>query len=182
MRMANQSKMNPGFITRAELAGRLGVTVYEIRRREASGRIHPAKRVGKTPLYTDNQAIEMQANKEFARSSYIIYSSEDAKRVFDMLYENKDQVSILRETSLHPLVVQAIAAAYAERGGALIVRKTVMVKINALVLDGNFPITNDDDLFDVLKACAEPKCTNCGKRPRVVCKHCVAALARKLDL
>ena len=182
MRMANAARMSPGYISRAELAIKLGISVHEIRRREAQGRIQPAKRVGKTPLYTEEQAAIMKADREFARNSSIVYLASDAKRVFDLLDQDKGLVAIVQETGLHPLVVQSIAIAYAEMGGAIIVSRSNMDKINKLTLDGNFPITNDEDLLDVLVSCSETYCTNCKKRPKVICKHCAPALANKLEI
>lgn len=171
----------PGFLTRDELAGQLGVSVHEIRRREGKGMLAPVKRLSRgIPLYSpetvDNQPKKRKTTFDTDRT---LYTSDDGKKVFALLASKTTLVEIVLSTGFHPATVQSIAEDYAEMSDAIILTRDNVTKINRLTLDGNFPLTNGDDLVSVLETCAETRCTNCNKRSKSICTYCASAVSKK---
>lgn len=167
-------------ISRAELAQRLGVTEEAVRRRERIGQIRAVKRTKTNqPLYSQSIVAPLQGRTP--AFSKVEYDTEAATAVFVLLAEGKALCDIVVELKLHPNVVRSIAYDYADMEGGLVVTGAVMRVINALDLDGNFPLSEDKDLLDVLQNCVLKDCSHCGKRPKSVCKQCVPVLARKIE-
>jgi hypothetical protein len=176
---------NDGLITRAELAIALGVTQEYVRHKEKLGKVKPEKRGRMNqPLYNKSAIATLQEQIPVKGLGFnrVTYGAEDAKRVFGLIRSGTPLFDIVMELGIHPDVVQSIAYDAANMSGGLFVHGPVMKIINELNLDGNFPLTSDDDLLEVLKSCVSKDCSHCGKHAKSVCKHCVPVLARKLDI
>ncbi len=180
------------FVTREQLAERLGVTVSEIRRRESMGRLKPDKRgKGGQTLYRETVVQRMLtpirpktvkgAMEEASYRKIYTYYAADAERVFPMLRDKVPLADIVIATKLHPGVVQAILEEYVIMTGSMLISGPVMAEINNLPMDGNFPLANDEELLELLKSCGMSLCTMCKRKPQSICKGCAVVLADEED-
>jgi len=180
----------PGYLTREQVASSLGVTVFEIRRKEQAGILKPAKRIGRGQcLFTEDQVLWLKGEKakaELARKQKVhspgAYSTVEAQTVFSMLQENKSLGEIVLAAGIHPWKVKIIAEMFQELNGCLFVSKASMDTINSLQgLDGNFPITREEELVELLLGCDSKGCSMCGKHAKSICKGCAVPLVKKLS-
>lgn len=168
---------NEILLTRAEAAARIGISVTELRRREASGKIRPRKRDSNgwhlfSPDDVDNQANTVATTLTRKSADAPAYSPEEVSAVFDALEAGKSLVQCVRECKVMPMTVELIAIDYARLTGSMYVRKEAMDIINALPLEGTFPLKSDSDLVAVLKTASADTCKKCNVRARVLCKPC----------
>lgn len=180
----------PDLLTREEVAVALGVSVYEVRRKERAGILVPSKRVARGQcMFKADDVSFLKKEKDkvaLARKSQrvyspTLYSAEEGKVVFSMLAEQKGLSQIVLETGIHPWKVKVIAEIYQDLTGCMIVTKKSMDTINSLTgLDGNFPITREEELVEVLLACDAKGCSVCGKRAKSICKACSPMVAKKI--
>jgi hypothetical protein len=179
----------PGYLTREQVALSLGVTVFEIRRKEQAGILKPALRVGRGQcLFTEDQVLYLKGEKQkvdLARKQRAhspgAYTAEEAKTVFTLLGEGKSMGEIVLSVGIHPWKVKVIAEMFQELTGCMYVSKKSLDTINSLKgLDGNFPITKEEELVEVLLACDSKGCSMCGRRAKSICKACSPAAAKKM--
>ncbi len=188
-----QRSPGDGYLTREELAHRLGVSTAEIRRREALGQIaYTMRGPHNICLYPEDLAIELTSivgvnsrNVTTQPKSYrgtYNFTAAEAKKVFVLLGEGMALDKIVVNLEMHPGVVQSIMHEYVIMTGSMMVKGPVMKQINELPLDGNFPLATAEDLLSVLMACASSDCIHCHKRPKAVCKHCIQTIAEKMEV
>lgn len=155
----------------------LGVSLSEIRRRDAIGQIRAVKRTSQGWwLYHPADVERLRGRNPVSpltrKSSSTDYTAEDASKVFDALDAGKTLVQCVKECMVLPEVVERIAVAYARLTGAVLLTKASMDVINELPLEGSFPLTGEAGVVEVLKTAAEETCTDCNKRPKTMCKVC----------
>lgn len=172
---------NEGLLTRYEAADLLGVSVSEIRRREAMGTLPVAKRNAKgwVLFHPESLAMQPKAVPTLTRKSADPYTPDEAARVFDALDEGKSLVQCVKECLVLPATVELIAAAYARLTGAMFLSKKTMDVVNGLSLEGTFPLRGEDDLLAVLQTAAKDTCKTCNTRSRVFCKPCALKVVTK---
>jgi hypothetical protein len=175
-------------VTREELARRLGISVTEIRRREARGQIKRAESSLKKALFKASLVVDLApfvgkgkmqaiAESKIDYRKMFRYNAEEASKVFQMLKEQKPLEEIVIDLCLHPGTVRAITEEFRDITGAVVVLGRVMEQINDLPLDGNFPLVTGEEILEILTACAASTCEHCHKRPKAICKKCVMAVA-----
>ena len=110
-----------------------------------------------------------------------MYLPEQAAAVFAELKKGTDLETIVGVVGVYPEHVKILYREWVELkslGGALVLRKEVVEKINALGLPGVYPIKTDDDLLDNLKDIAggadRPLCMSCKQGPRQFCEACAS--------
>ena len=172
---------NEGLLTRFEAADLLGVSVSEIRRREAMGTLPVAKRNAKgwVLFHPEALAIQPRAIPTLTRKSIEPYTPEEAARVFDALDEGKSLVQCVRECMVLPAIVELIAIAYDRLTGGMRLSKATMDVINGLSLEGTFPLRGEADMLAVLQTAAKDTCKTCDTRARVFCKPCALKVVTK---
>ncbi len=169
-------------LTRAEAAARIGISITELRRREASGKLRPRKRDEKgwylfSPEDVDNQANAVATTLIRKSVEPPPYTPEEVSDVFGALEAGKSLIQCVKECGVMPVTVELIAADYARLTGGMYLRKDAMDIINALPLEGAFPLKSDSDLVAVLKAASVDTCRKCNTRARVLCKPCALKTA-----
>jgi hypothetical protein len=173
---------DPVMLTRAQVAARLGISVAEVKRRERVGLIEPAEINGKGwHLYSVDQldavrncTTQASRQKRLGDRDAVAFSGDEAAQVFIALDRKMTLRECVTKFALHPSVVEAIARAWARLDDGLFVSGEVMRKINDLPLDGTFPITSDDALFDTMNSAAGDSCRRCKRKPRALCIRCAA--------
>jgi hypothetical protein len=188
--LANTQETPPGMLSRDEAATRLGVTPQELRRRQRTGQLKPAKRGDRGKVYYRVQDIEAlvatmrdkpDGNMMTPGMAAISYTGEQASMVFAALREGKSIDECIIDLKIIPAIVKALALEYASIKGALFLPGDVVTAINRLPLDGPMPITKAEEVLAVLTRAADPKCVECDKRYPILCKHCVnSAINRRL--
>ncbi len=173
-----------GLVKRQEVADILGVSVSEVRRRERIGTLRPKRRDSRGVWLFDREEVEEQCKPrgggpKLTRKSADPFTPEEAKAIFDALDAGKTLVQCVCECLILPTTVELIAVAYARLSGAMYVRKEAMDVINALPLEGTFPLKRDVDLVEVLKSAAADTCKKCNTRARVLCKPCALKAAER---
>ncbi len=164
---------NQGLLTRFEVADMLGISVSEVRRREAIGSLPVAKRNSKGWVLFHPEVVAMQPKAVvLTRKSADAYTPEEAAKVFDALDAGKSLVQCVKECMVLPATVELIASAYARLTGAVFLSKPTMDIVNGLSLEGNFPVKNEAELLAVLQTAATDTCGTCKSRARVLCKPC----------
>lgn len=175
-----------GLLTRAQAAARIGISVTELRRREADGRLRPRKRTVNGWHLFAVEDVEAQTNASatgLTRKSTVIdspYTPEEAADVFDALDAGKTLVQCVRDCKVMPVVVRLLAEEYASLTGSLFLKKETVDTINTLPLEGTFPLKGERDLLAVLVAASADTCKSCSTRARVMCKPCALKLSSKV--
>jgi hypothetical protein len=167
-------------LTRAQVAARLGISLAEVKRRERVGLITPARVNAKGwHLYSVDQLEEVRNCTAAASRQRRLdgregapYSGEEAALVFAALDRGAPLKGCVKEFTLHPRVVEAIAEAWARLDGALFVSGRVMREVNELPLNGTFPVTSDAALLEILQEAAGDLCTRCKRKARALCRRC----------
>jgi len=175
-----------GFLTRGEVAKRLGVTVSEVRRREALGKIKPT---GRSPhgwvLYSEQDLIGQPLGKDVKKRVVrgtekaprpvlnAKFTSEEALQVYRLLRHGKNLIDAVMDTGLHPEVVESIAESYSKMSGGIFLTKAQMEQIEAMPLEGTFPLQGGDELVQVIRDACSETCKACAKRARAYCKVCL---------
>ncbi len=176
-----------GLLTRGQAAARIGISITELRRREADGRIRPRKRTANGWHLFAVEDVEAQANGAatgLTRKSTVSdepYTPEEAALVFDALEAGKTLVQCVRECKVMPVTVELLAEAYARLTGGLFLKKDTVDAINILPLEGTFPLKNEKDLLAVLVAASADVCKTCSTRGRVLCKPCALKLSARVE-
>lgn len=174
-----------GFMTREELCQKVGLSVFEIRRKERAGLLVPAKRIKPNqPLYTEEQVrhvrMLMKRNGKYVGEGPMSYEAEDGVRVFEMLGAGKKVAEIITETRIHPLVVGSIADDYIRMNGLMVISQPLMEQINSIEgLDGAFPIQTPEELVSLLVSCGENTCDRCHHRRKEICRKCARREAKE---
>lgn len=177
--------MNGRTMTREQAAIALGLSVREVARKQAIGQLRIAKRGPKgIVLYNSDDIERMRLNKNeaiangaTAMAPMAAFSTEDADAVFAELEKGASALECVSRCKVHPAKVRAILREYEELTGTLVIGAAVMAKINALPLDGVFPITKGEDLLALL---TKPvPCSICHKRPQRMCAGCAIPYVRK---
>ena len=172
--------LEPEYLTRKEVASRLGVTVHEVRRRENVGTLKPSARDQRGWVLYSEADIANVPRTPPRKTHGTSYTVEEAARVYALLKDGKALVDIVMEAAVHPDAVLVIADSYARLTGAMLVPANVMAQVNELPLDGEFPLTTADALLDCMRnAVEEAKCRECKKKPRTHCVGCGAQVARR---
>lgn len=162
---------NAELITREEASKRLAISVSEFRRRQRLGEMKSAKKGPKGELLfraTDIEALNDRRLRQKAE-----YTLEQASQVFEMLKEGATPVDCVIKLKVAPEAVEALMHNYASLNSALYIPAEQLRTINAMDLDGPFPLKTADDLVEALQGISEPKCAECSKRKSVFCKTCV---------
>jgi hypothetical protein len=170
----------PGMLTRAQVATRLGISLAEVKRRERVGLIEPAAVNAKgwhlyasTQLdYIRNCTANASQRRRLGERDAIAYSGEEAAQVFAALDSGLALKECVKRFAIHPSIIEAIAAAWARLDEGLFVSGEVMSELNRLPLNGTFPVTGDRELLNILKDAATELCVQCGSRARQVCAQC----------
>ena len=175
----------PVYLTRNEVAARLGVSVHEIRRRESLGVMKPSGRDARGwILYSETDLANVSPTTRGARRPKPggSFTVEEASRVFALLKEGRALVDIVCESAVHPDAVEAIASSYAKLSGAILVPAMLVERMNALEgkLDGVFPLDSAEAILDAVEAAVEEaKCKTCKRKPRTHCLGCGAEAAKR---
>jgi len=184
--MTNDDEPQPLF-SREEVAKKIGVSVSHLRRMENTGRVTPIRgKQHNKALFTVDQ-VRMMA-ETFPRKFHskadrkAVYTREDAMKVFALIEEGVPHEKIALQVNLHPRCLLAIISDYATLSGSKLISGYVMAEINSLPLDAVFPIDTAEEILTVLTAYSKDRCSNCGKRPKHICKRCARAMAEDSDL
>lgn len=113
-------------------------------------------------------------HKESADLQLHDYSLQAAKTVFKALQEGASIVGMIDQLNIHPLAMRAIVRDYAALSESILLSKQQMDIINALPLEGEFPIMNPNALVSLLHDLSvEKKCPKCKTRDRThLCGPC----------
>lgn len=179
-------------INRAQLAELLGISVSEVIRKERCGYFEPDFRgkQGKA-LYSPGlveQVRELQANTKKGRPSGLsvgkqkenspnpLFTPEECVRVFEELERGTSLVDCVKRLKILPEAVKAIAKDYLSMAGGMILPGNVVEELNALPMEGSFPLT-PNSLLDAVKRALESDspCSSCGKGARAYCRRCAEA-------
>jgi hypothetical protein len=181
-------------LTRKEFAAIVGLSERELIRKAAKGVLEPLKR-GKNnqPFYSEAQAHAFQQQR--AERNRILnkplpgiaknhrpmtaYTPEEGRAVFALLRKGTSLDLVVEETGMHPLVIRTIAEDFADMTNSVILRPGDLEIINALSLDGTFPIKDSAGVLELLKNCEQEKCIRCKKKPRHVCRSCTVHVVRE---
>lgn len=109
------------------------------------------------------------------------YTAKEAQQVFRMIADNVPLTRVVIQLGIHPAAIRAIVRDYGALDGAIFIPGTIMAQINALPLDGNFPIERGEEMLALLKNAATSDCLHCHKKPKAICKHCVALVADSME-
>lgn len=195
IKLNGETNISDRLVNRQDVAARLGVTVYEIARREKAGQLRSEKRRGphREVFYRESEIAKHLARKANKENRSILqdktidprllfsFTPNESQLVFRLIREKTPLEQIVIEHGIHPGAIRAIVREYQEMTGAFLVNGDVMTEINQLPLDGNFPIEKSEDLLALLTEAASSDCINCHKRPKAVCKQCVVDVAETLD-
>jgi len=158
-------------ITREEAAKRLAISVSEFRRRQRLGELKAVRKGPKGELLfrvTDIDAINDRRLRQRAE-----FTLDQAAQVFAKLREGATPIDCVIDLKVAPEAVEALMHNFAALNSALYIPAEQLRIINAMDLDGPFPLKTADDLIEVLRGVSAPKCVECEKRPSHFCKHCV---------
>lgn len=174
-------QMDEPLLTRMEVAQRLGVSQSEIRRREAVGIIKAHKRNAKGWVMFHPDALIGQSGTTppEKRRPNQPYTSDECASIFDALDAGKTLVQCVRECRVLPETVELIAVAYHRLTGSMHLSKETVDTINALPLEGTFPLKDEKALLEVLQTAAADTCKKCNTRARVLCKPCALKAAER---
>jgi len=107
------------------------------------------------------------------------YSATNALIVFKMIKDGMSFEDIVLKSKIHPRMVRGIVREYQNLAGAIVVYKEFVDKINKLPLNGTFPITDGEGIFDVLNLAADDsRCATCQRNPKS--SHCSACERKKV--
>jgi hypothetical protein len=103
------------------------------------------------------------------------YTTEQAVDVFTRLAANEPLSQICIAVRVHPTTLLAIASDYAMLSDCLFIPEHVMRQINELPLEGEFPISNAEDLLAIMqRAARSKKCAFCKTSELgIACVGCV---------
>jgi hypothetical protein len=172
-------------LTRSETASRLGVSVSEVRRREDIGEFRTLTRNGKGWVLIDEAEVDALRSQMTAddppltRKSNETYTPRDAAKVFDALDAGKTLIQCVKECMVMPTTVEELAIVYSRLNGTMLLPKAALDTINALPLEGAFPLRDADSLVAVLQTAAADSCKSCNIRTKAYCKACAIKLATK---
>lgn len=183
--LTDEAGVETVYLSRKEFAEKAGISVSEVRRRERLGEFAPAKRIcgsRRVAQYTVDQ-VQMMKKLVVKQSKGMIvkYDSDDSYRVCHLIAQGKSVSEVLLETKLHPHAVKAILSDYSEISGSLFLNNKQVERINALPLDGNFPVKSGEDVVLLLEGAAKEDCERCGRRAKRYCKTCTPLVARSID-
>jgi hypothetical protein len=158
-----------GWITRAQLIERTGLTEGELRKfrpkasRSSTGwMIYPERYV--------NQILAKIPAKD--RVLPLGYDAEQSQNVFRMLKEGRELRDVVIETGILPDVLDEIIKAYERLTSTIFLSKATVDRLSALFVV-NFPIDGEDALMDVVEAASsEHKCIRCKARQGRICMGC----------
>jgi len=175
-----------GLLTRAQAAATIGISITELRRREADGRIRPRKRDTNGWYLFAPEDVAAQANgsttgRKSPSNSDSPFTPEEAANVFDAFDAGKTMVQCVRDCKVMPAIVRLLAEEYASLTGAIFLSKRTVDAINVLPLEGNFPLRGEHDLLAVMTTAASDVCKSCGTRARTHCKPCGLKLSAKAE-
>lgn len=183
-----------GYVTMRELASVTGLARTYLIAMEKEGVFRPALLgIGATLYFKKDETVARLEEQKILRpsalrkngaangtGSYVAFTGEQAAKVFEALEEGLTEIQVVMKKGIHPKVVSEAAIEYHRLKQEIIVTRDRLKIINALPLDGNFPITTADELVDLLRGCAvETSCEQCRKRPRVICEPCSLKVAKK---
>lgn len=185
-----------GYVTMRELASATGLARTYLIAMEKQGVFRPALLgVGAVLYFKKDETISRLEEQKLLRPSairspgmhrghgatpYLPFSGEQAAQVFDALEEGLTEVEVVVQRKIHPRIVSEAAIEYRRLKGEIILTRDRIKTINALPLDGSFPITTADEVVDLLRSCAvEMSCGQCRKRARVICEPCSLKVAKK---
>ena len=165
-----------GYLTRKMVKDYAGITEYDFKHLEESRVIKPAKKnaLGHC-LYLETEVLDKIKHRNIGRrkSSAIVYTNEEAAKVFKLLKQNVPLVEIVIETGVHPLAADQIQKDYLFHSKQLIISSDILEKINNLPLDAQLPIKHGYEILELLEELIkEPQCTKCGIRPKGLCTGC----------
>jgi hypothetical protein len=169
--------------TREQVSEMTGMSLSNIRRREAEGKFKP-KRGKLNQVFYNQEQIDILRESQIKgpRRHKSVYGASSALQVFELLKKDMELGEIVLTTGLHPTIVREIVKDYNELTGAIVINGQLMKIINKLPLDAVFPITRGDEVVEVLKAYAEDVCISCKRRPKHICKKCAIAIAQDTDI
>ena len=183
-----------GFITMRELARETGLARTYLIAMEKEGVFRPALLgIGATLYFKKDETVARLEEQKILRPSsmkkagvangvgaYVAYTGEQAAKVFEAMEQGLSEIQVVVKKGIHPTIVSQAAIEYRRLKEEIIVTRDRLKIINALPLDGNFPITSADELVDLLRGCAvETSCDQCRKRPRTICEPCSIKVAKK---
>lgn len=171
---------NAILLTRDEAAVRLGMSYSEFRRRQKLGEFVPVQKGDKGELLFREADIIMATRIREKVRRDVQYTKAEAASVFAALEAGKNNIQCVIEFTMTPAAVDVLAQQYARMKGGLFLTGEMMEKINALPLDGPFPIEKASDLLTVLRMQTEITCLECKKEHRVYCKKCVIKAVRAI--
>jgi hypothetical protein len=188
-----------GLLTRGEASRLLGVTLFEIRRRERLGHLKP---VAKEPTHgwdlfresdvkascnvepakrgrprkvreEDNKAPTMASSPRAFASAERYVMDDAAVKAFEMLTDGDSLIEIVQAVRIHPRKLEQIAKDFARLQGAILLDKAQVDAINKLPVEGDFPLETSEAIFDAIRlALQEGTCESCHKSLKKVCRPC----------
>lgn len=169
-------------ITGARMCEIIGCTMRELEVLRRTGIIKTAGRNSKNWALYGEEAVYTMVDRRKREGKNLPdipppdpnYSTEEALAVFKLVKQGMKLEEVMIETSLHPRVLRAILREYELFAGSIYVFKETVDKMNELPLNGSFPITNGEGIFDVMQLAAqEKKCSRCKRRAKSqLCSGC----------
>jgi len=177
----------PRLITRDETAAILGVSLQEVKRKQAVKQLRVAKRAGKnTVLYNYDEVMAMKMRRDDDRAAVVgnatamSFTAEEAKLVCAELRIGASLLDCLEKLTIHPAKIRAILCEYEAMSGGVFLDASIVAAINELPLDGTFPVTKASDILALLSGkSGAPSCCLCKKRASQLCKACSIPYVRK---
>ena len=185
-------------ISREQTAKLLKISVTEVRRRQALGRLTVVARgPHNTSLYALSEVLAYKQSIEsfkvgrgrtfppdlMPRATPVAatsFTAEEANMVFAELDAGASPTQCVRKLVLHPDKIEALLLSYERLAGVLIIDKGTVQAINALALDGSFPITRASEVLELLTEMTKGKpCRGCNRRPSVICTNCAVPYVRR---
>jgi hypothetical protein len=181
--------------TRAEFAKRVGVSTWTLLRYHREGHFlafacDSKGGRGRDALYVESQVETFRSlvPREDPVANTIIYTVEEAQKVFRALDEGKSLRHCVADLGVHPLAVEILAEKYARLDQGVFIPRQKLEEIDSLGLDGPSPLRTAEELAGVILSsaraiealeervatiekppCEAPSC----KRTAAFCGHCV---------
>jgi hypothetical protein len=150
-----------GYFNCREAAKMLNVTANDVYRRVKDGTLVPDKTVGENYFFTAMTiSMEKARSKREAteRGEGYVFTSAEAVGVYKGLSEGKTLEQLVVQLNAHPFAVT----------------KMVLDKIARLNLEGHFPLSSDDELYQVLHLASKEKtCDSCDHHKATLCRVCL---------